>query len=508
MPRFQWTGLPTMPWSRRADAVEGLVLSGGGSKASFQLGALRYLYEVVGIRPTVVVGTSSGSILSAMIGQSLDPDEQAASVRRLEELWFGMRRQSDMFTERPWFTTLQARGHEWMHLMSAEKSAPALPRRGVRRQRATDDDPPLAEAEQLSGQAETLRIAMAEHTPEASGWSPGLALQLMSSLPRLRGAPGDLGAILRGAEASRSMYRPGPLLESLLDEQTYRSDRVAGSGMTVRIAIVCLETGDLRFMRQDGVLVDREDRLVGDERHDFSRGVLASCSIPAVFAPVELEGEYYVDGGVRENVPAEMAISLGVDRCWVVSSAASDTPSESSFATKSIAQVVARATEIMSDETERDEVAYARSAGARVIEPELQVHTPLQVDPGLIRINRDYGWMRAAEEHLDVPEAQRQVHRRLIELRMEAHRLEAERFIVRPTPAATGRIRPDWGATEDDLRALTTTKLAIDDLVGRARQEALPEGHEQWAGDWEQHPVQPTRRPPWVSPAARMSDPR
>ncbi|MGJ6980039.1 patatin-like phospholipase family protein [Aestuariimicrobium soli] len=504
MPRFQWSGLPTMPWSRRADAVEGLVLSGGGSKASFQLGALRYLYEVVGIRPSVVVGTSSGSILSAMIGQYLDPDDQAAGVRRLEDLWFGMRRQSEMFAERPWFTTLQARGQEWMALMSTQsRPSPRVSaaRRGVLRQRPTDDDPPLAEEEQLSGQAETLRIAMAEHTPESTGWSPGLAMQLMSSLPRLRGAPGDLGAILRGAEASRSMYRPGPLLERLLDEGTYRSDKVASSGVTVRIAMVCLESGDLRFMREDGVLVDRDDRVVGHAHHDFSRGVLASCSIPAVFAPVELEGEYYVDGGVRENVPVEMAVKLGVDRCWVVSSAPSDNPDDTSFATKSIAQVVARATELMSDETERDEIAYARSAGARVIEPELPVHTALQVDPGLIRINRDYGWLRAAEEHLDLPSADRARHRRLIELRVAAHRLEAERFIVREGGTSTGS---GGAATEDDLRALTSMKLEIAELVGRARAEALPEGAGSWSSGWEEHPVQPTRRPPWVSPAVRV----
>ncbi|WP_022911016.1 patatin-like phospholipase family protein [Aestuariimicrobium kwangyangense] len=497
MSRFSWSGLPTLPWSHGANPVEGLVLSGGGSKVSFQLGALRYLYEVVGIRPSVVVGTSSGSILSAMIGQSTDPEEQAAGVRQLEGLLYELRRQSDMFTERPWFTTLQARGQEWVALLSTERPMPSAPKLGATRKRATDDDPPLADEEQLSGQAETLRIAMAENTPETSGWSPSVVMQLMSSLPRLRGAPSDLGTILRGAEATRSMYRPGPLLERLLDEQTYRSDKVASSGMTVRISTVCLESGELRFMRQDGRLVDRDDEVVGHEVHDFSRGVLASCSIPAVFAPVELEGEYYVDGGVRENIPAEMAAKLGVDRCWVVSSAAVDNPPKHSFAVSSIALIASRATEIMADEIERDEIAYARSAGMRVIEPEVPVHQPLQVDPGLIRINRDYGWMRAAEAHLDVPLAQRNTHRRLIELRCEAHRLEAEHFVRRRGE----RSRP----TEDQLRALTAVKLEIADAIGHARHEALPEGHERWASEWEQHPSQPTRRPPWLSAAGRRS---
>lgn len=40
----------------------GLVLSGGGARASFQVGALRYLYDEVGITPSVITGTSAGSI--------------------------------------------------------------------------------------------------------------------------------------------------------------------------------------------------------------------------------------------------------------------------------------------------------------------------------------------------------------------------------------------------------------------------------------------------------------
>ena len=109
---------------------EGLVLSGGGSKASFQIGALRYLYERAGIAPTVVVGTSAGSIIAAMIAQSSDPAEQAASIRELERLWFEMEEQSDMFTERAWFRRFRARGPELMALLQrdhAEQTASPRP---------------------------------------------------------------------------------------------------------------------------------------------------------------------------------------------------------------------------------------------------------------------------------------------------------------------------------------------------------------------------------------------
>src|SRR5690606_7299197 len=45
----------------------------------------------------------------------------------------------------------------------------------------------------------------------------------------------------------------------------------------------------------------------------ISRGILASIAIPGAFPPVELEGEYYVDGGVASMVPVEAARRLGAD---------------------------------------------------------------------------------------------------------------------------------------------------------------------------------------------------
>jgi len=41
--------------------------------------------------------------------------------------------------------------------------------------------------------------------------------------------------------------------------------------------------------------------------------VVASCSIPPAFSPWKVEGEYYIDGGIRNCLPAEMAKSAGVE---------------------------------------------------------------------------------------------------------------------------------------------------------------------------------------------------
>ena len=55
----------------------------------------------------------------------------------------------------------------------------------------------------------------------------------------------------------------------------------------------------------------------------FSRGHLpqvirASMSIPAVFAPVELDGRLLVDGGMVDNIPVDVARDMGVDLAIVV----------------------------------------------------------------------------------------------------------------------------------------------------------------------------------------------
>ena len=48
------------------------------------------------------------------------------------------------------------------------------------------------------------------------------------------------------------------------------------------------------------------------------RELVASCSLPLLFQPVEINGELYMDGGVANPVPFEKAIRDGCDRVIVV----------------------------------------------------------------------------------------------------------------------------------------------------------------------------------------------
>ena len=55
----------------------------------------------------------------------------------------------------------------------------------------------------------------------------------------------------------------------------------------------------------------------------FSQGpvvepVLASAALPAIFPPVMIDGEAFIDGGVVDNVPISRAVALGAHRVYVL----------------------------------------------------------------------------------------------------------------------------------------------------------------------------------------------
>lgn len=63
--------------------------------------------------------------------------------------------------------------------------------------------------------------------------------------------------------------------------------------------------------------------IANDQKVIFRSGHLpqairASMSIPAVFAPVEVDGRLLVDGGMVDNIPMDVARDMGVDRLIVV----------------------------------------------------------------------------------------------------------------------------------------------------------------------------------------------
>ncbi|MGY1640575.1 patatin-like phospholipase family protein [Geodermatophilus sp. SYSU D00703] len=48
------------------------------------------------------------------------------------------------------------------------------------------------------------------------------------------------------------------------------------------------------------------------------QAVLASCAVPGLLPPVELDGEHYLDGGLVHSIPVGRAVALGADTIYVL----------------------------------------------------------------------------------------------------------------------------------------------------------------------------------------------
>jgi NTE family protein len=54
------------------------------------------------------------------------------------------------------------------------------------------------------------------------------------------------------------------------------------------------------------------------ERGRLATAVAASCAVPGLFPPVEVDGEHYLDGGLVNSLPVGRAVALGADVVFVL----------------------------------------------------------------------------------------------------------------------------------------------------------------------------------------------
>jgi NTE family protein len=85
-------------------------------------------------------------------------------------------------------------------------------------------------------------------------------------------------------------------LEQLLN-RILGDRRIEDLAMPFAAVATDIETGKVVILRQG----------------PLARAVRASCSVPGFFTPVEIDGRLVVDGGVVNNVPVDVARSLGAD---------------------------------------------------------------------------------------------------------------------------------------------------------------------------------------------------
>jgi len=77
-----------------------LVMSGGGARGAFQLGAVDYLINDRGLDFDVISGVSVGSLNAVMLAQGKGPEGLKQQLAMLKQIWLGIQGNDDVYRKR------------------------------------------------------------------------------------------------------------------------------------------------------------------------------------------------------------------------------------------------------------------------------------------------------------------------------------------------------------------------------------------------------------------------
>lgn len=444
----------------------GFVLAGGGTKGAFEVGVLRHLVQGMGLRPGVVCGTSAGSILAAKLAQARSDEEFVEAVDVLTRDLLAMTEQSTVFAKQPWLDdfTGTAVGEALDRFLQMRPPPPS----GVA-------DLPAARSQHRRRRWHAIRQAVEElpAVHHAHQDFPGHRSSLLSLAP--------LEAALRGRARGIA-----PL----------DVDAVARTGLELRLTVTALEAGVPRYVTGRGEVLERDGRTPAVDAEgpvDVVEAVVASSSVPMVFAPRRIGRATYVDGGVCENVPVGAAVAAGARRLIAVLAVPLDVaPDDTDWTTASFARVYWRSVdEVGFSAKQHDNLAVGlpEDAELTVVAPTVDVVGAFEVNPGLLRIDLDYGALRAVDvfetEGAGVRRRASELTDRIIVERERAWYLEEELWQA-PVPG-------------DLLRGVRAAKRAVREALSDRAALGLPvpDGADAWWSTYESH----SSRRPDVLPA-------
>src|SRR3954452_1351643 len=175
------------------------------------------------------------------------------------------------------------------------------------------------------GNLGSIQVGMLQALLEA-GLTPDVVIGCSVGALNAAGLAGD--PTLDGVRTMRQTW-----LE-LTGEELFPSGRITGLWMLGRRGHAIQPNTGLRdliaralpFERLEDAVIPvhvNATSLVTGRGHWFTSGpaaeaILASAALPAVFPPVEINGEPYIDGGVVDNVPISRAVHLRAERVYVL----------------------------------------------------------------------------------------------------------------------------------------------------------------------------------------------
>lgn len=187
--------------------------------------------------------------------------------------------------------------------------------------------------------------------------------------------------VLEGLFGRGSIYDTTPLDQFL--RARFKPNLLAASGVKLRLGATNLRTGEIQY---------------GTEKApDVVRWVMASSAFPAAFTPITLDGDKWIDGGVRDTIPIKPAMDLGVTDMDIVLTGPRDgegNPWDQSRA-GNVALVALRSAELMANEVFRtdQDVLQGYKGKYRIYAPYAPWTTdPLNFDPKAIRHMIDVGY--------------------------------------------------------------------------------------------------------------------
>jgi predicted acylesterase/phospholipase RssA len=313
-----------------------IVLSGGGAKGSFELGALLYLREIWNdVEPRVVCGSSVGAINALAVAEAQD----GSSVAKLEQIWLGLQYPQDMYVLSPEFQNVA--DNLGISIPDVILHGGSLPFDSV-----------------TSFLEWVVSLGVDGGTV---GWAAvGFALggpvgALTAGLIDLFSNDSDkLSRAIQGVKSASYAFDLRPT--QALIENNISSQRIANSGMKLRLAVVALQDGGLYYVTETAHLMgNRAEGASFDEpltnahvlppptlaidpaalvypgfvRDPLIAGTMASAAFPGIFQirPLFTTNTYqhYMDGGVRQVLPMQAAVELGAQLIFAVAASPSKT---------------------------------------------------------------------------------------------------------------------------------------------------------------------------------------
>jgi hypothetical protein len=477
--------------SRQLSKKTVLVLSGGGAKGSFEAGALAYLRTRWDENQfSWVVGTSVGAVNALPISA-----RGSRGIPFLVDTYLSLEGPSSFFAE------------------SAELKE--IERVLEQRLGTSLEDVGTGDLDTMA--ARLNRIEKAFLVNDITSWLgalPGLAVVDAIGDDALKAAIQELMKALRAvidvvdtASGIRSLYDLSPLQRLIFEQFDVAT---VGDELPLRMCMADLVTGSVCYMTEEGrVLYGNADPGKCDDVYqppnsreiNLVLGATASAAMPGLFPEESLIAKYvqdsspvrgrFVDGGLHGALPMKAAVDLGADRVVAISASPVELDRHDPRRVFPLFHNARRALDIVSHQLTESQATplggWCDNVARIHIRPLIRVHGFLEVHPGLVRINIDYGYMRAHDyyragrgelEDLNVWRllAGSLLAETITELRMEVLELEKS---VRPLPAGglqnRKRLKSFRKATLDRIRALKhEVAAAVETRIAIFGSESVP----------------------------------